>query len=231
MATQIGSCGTDVLVPEGQEGLVAGAELAFEQGTITELALSGQVTDSKTRVPGGSNFGTAGKGLKDSRILVSGKKENECSDDGSDSEDSIIALSNKLVEDTTVKGKAKTPIDLRISGKFRRSTFDAAKGNGSDSVTSSSTSRFVSSELNLKKGADTVTFTGGMKLVGTNLVRLGKDKQVDNVEFGENTTGKGVLVISQMRKVDTVTVAGEEFTKKQIANGEAPNFIQLPDRG
>ena len=62
MATQIGSCGTDVLVPEGQEGLVAGAELAFEQGTITELALSGPVADSRTRVPGGSNFGTAGKG-------------------------------------------------------------------------------------------------------------------------------------------------------------------------
>ena len=61
MATQIGSCGTDILVPEGQEDRLTGTELTFEgTGSITQLALVSQITNAKIKVPGGTNFGVSG---------------------------------------------------------------------------------------------------------------------------------------------------------------------------
>ena len=231
MATQIGSCGTDILVPEGQEDRLTGTELTFEgTGSITQLALVSQITDAKVKVPGGTNFGVIGKGMVDSSIIVNGKLDTDCAEDSDNS--SIIALNNTLFEGSTVNAKGKAEVELRMNGdKFRRSSFDAAKGKQDDTVTSNSNTRIVSSTFNLKKGSDTFSVTGGARVKGTNTIRLGKDKAADTVEIGSDIVGQGTFVISQMRKIDTVTVAGEEFTKKQIANGEAPNIIQLPERG
>lgn len=222
--SNIGGDGNDILVPEDQLGRIDVVEVNFEiDGEVisgTEVAIGAPVSEVTTKVEAGENFVFAGKKQSDSKITI--KK----SEDGASS---VLRLENTLNDNVEIKVKKGNTVDLNIAeGKFRKSTFTAGKGKQGDSVDVGSSAKLINSSFDLKKGDDTFSLSGGSKLKKTNTVDLGKGG-TDTVIIGQNTTGKGKLIIENMDKRDTLSYGGEEFTKKQIVKGEAdlPSFIEL----
>ena len=222
--SNIGSGGNDILVPEDQIGRIDVVELNFEvDGEVisgTEVAIGAPVSDVTTKIQPGENFVFAGKKQTDSKIIIKKSEEGETT---------VLRLENTLNENVEIKTKKGTTVDLRIAeGKFRKSEFSAGKGKQDDSAEIGSSAKLINSSFDLKKGDDTFTLSGGSKLKKINTVDLGRGG-TDNVIIGQNTIGKGKLVIENMDKRDTLSYGGEEYTKKQIVKGEAdlPGFIEL----
>ena len=222
--SNIGSGGNDILVPEEQAGSIDVVELNFEidgeEISGTEVAIAAPVSELTTKILPGESFVFAGKKQSDSTITIKKSEEGSAS---------VLRLENTLNDNVEIKAKKGNTIDLRIAeGKFRKSEFTAGKGKQEDSVEIGSSAKLINSSFDLNKGDDTFTLSGGVKLKGTNTVDLGKGG-TDTVIIGQNTTGKGKLVIENMDKRDTLSYGGEEYTKKQILKGEAdlPGFLEL----
>ena len=222
--SNIGAGGNDILVPEEQLGSIDVVELNFtvdgEQISGTEVAVAATVSEVTTKVEGGNNVVFAGKGQKDSKVVIQKSDES-----------STLRLENTLNENVEIKAKKGTTVDLRIAeGKFRKSEFVAGKGKQADNVEIGSSAKLINASFDLGKGDDTFELTGGSTVKKTNTVDLGKGG-TDTVTIGNDVVvkGNGKLVIENMDKRDTLSYGGEEFTKKQIKNGEAdlPSFIEL----
>jgi len=220
--SNVGGGGNDILVPEEQLGSIDVVDLTFEidgeniEGT--QVAIAAPVSEVTTKVEGGNNIVYAGKGQKNSKLVIQKSEES-----------SALRLENTVNENLEIKAKKGTTIDLRIAeGKFRKSEFTAGKGKQSDTVEIGSSAKLINSTFDLGNGDDTFTLTGGAKLKKTSTVDLGKGG-TDKVIIGNNTTGKGKLVIENMDKRDTISFGGEDFTKKQIEDGnvDLPAFLEL----
>ena len=227
--SNIGIGGTDVLVPEEQLGKISVSVQDFDLGegpvSTTLVALGAQVSQVETKIQGGDNLAFAGKGQVDSKVIIKQPKAVPFSDEATTS---IVRFENQLNEEVEVKAKKGNAVDLKIAeGKFRRSSYRGAKGKQDDSVTVGSSAKLINATFNLRKGDDTFEIVGGANLRGTNTVDLGKG--TDKVIIGNEITGKGKLVIKNMDKKDRLSYNGEEYTLKQIQNGDAdlPGFLEL----
>ena len=121
MDSNIGSGGTDVLVPEEQLGNIDVNQVEFQGGTATQVAIAAPVSEITHKVEAGVNHVVSGKKMSDSKITL--KK----AEDGSKSS-SILRLDNAVTEDTVIKAQKGVSVAKNIaSGKFRRSSFKAGK--------------------------------------------------------------------------------------------------------
>ena len=78
------------------------------------------------------------------------------------------------------------------------------------------------------KGSHTFKMDPGAKLKKKNYLDLGPGGR-DVVDLPDNLQGKLILT-REWQKKDTMTVGGEEVTRKQINNGDLPSFIKYkPD--
>jgi len=232
--SNIGIGGTDVLVPEEQLGKISVSVQDFDLGegpvSTTLVAIGAEVSNVETKIQGGDNLAFAGKALIDSNVII--KQPKAVPFDGAQARDeattSIVRFENQLNEEVDVKAKKGNAVDLKIAeGKFRRSSYRGAKGQQDDSVLVGSSAKLINATFNLRKGDDTFEIVGGATLKGTNTVDLGKG--ADKVIVGNEIKGKGKLVIKNMDKKDRLSYNGEEFTLKQIQNGDAdlPGFLEL----
>ena len=236
--SNIGSGGTDVLVSEDQINKVDVNDVNYDLGEglveAKQISMGAKVNKLTTKSEAGKNAVFTGKGLVDSTIVVKSPTSEEPTNRKAREENptSIIRLENTLNENVLVNVKKGATAKVVIAeGKFRKSEVDMGNGKktkSDDTIEIGSSAKLINSSFNLKKGDDTFILTGGAKLKKTNTVDLGKGG-TDKVIIGNNTTGKGKLVIENMDKRDTLSYGGEDYTKKQIKNGEAdiPGFIEL----
>jgi len=231
--SNIGAGGTDLFVPAEQASKVAASVQEFDLGdgpvTATIVTYAAPVSDIDTKIQAGDNAVITGKGQSDSSTTI---KKPEAAPAGAQARNAetttILRYAKTFNEDLTIKAKKGSAVDLQIAeGKFRRSSFRGAKGKQDDSVMVGSSAKLINSSFDLRKGDDTFEITGGANLRKTTTVDLGKG--ADNVIVGNGITGKGKLVIKNMDKKDTLTYNGEDYTLKQIQNGDAdlPGFLEL----
>lgn len=235
MIDSVPGTGVDVLIPDGQEGRVDVSSLSFTiDGETVEgvgVTVGAAVTGLEINQGGGDQVLVTGAKVSDSTITFRDAPPTTLEGASARAGDeSLLALQNTVNEDVTIKAKNKIEVDLRIDGKFRRSSFTAANGKQADEVRIDSGAKLINSEFKLKKGGDTFTLTGGATLKKTNTVDLGK-KGVDTVVIGDDIKAKkkASLVIENMSKKDTLSYGGEDYSLKQIRNGNAdlPSFIEL----
>ena len=235
MDSSFGAGGTDFILSEEDSKKVNASvgEFTVDGETVeaTLFEVAGPISGLQAKLVAGSALAVDGKGTKDAEFVAKAPKAEAASASARNPETtSIIRLGNSYNEELSVKAKKGAAIDLKIaSGKFRRSSFRGAKGKQDDSVTVGSSAKLINSSFDLRKGDDTFEIKGGATLKKTTTVDLGKG--ADTVIIGNNikAKGKSKLVIENMSKNDKLVFGGEEFTKKQIVNGEAdlPGFIEL----
>ena len=220
--SQIGIDGKDVIGDEEQLGRIDIDPLEFEidgevfEGTAVSVGapVSGVTFELEA---GDSGEGTVvtGKGVSDSTFVLK--------DAG------VLALQNKKSSNVEIKAEDNVPMDVRVSGKFTGSSIQASPGKQKDKVDFQSGAKVKNSSFDLGKGKDTFKVQGQSKLKGTTTVDLGKGKDKDKVVIGESVSvgKKAKIVIENMDKKDKATIGSETFKKKDIKNGDAPDFLEL----
>jgi len=230
--SNIAAGGTDLLVPEGQEGKIAASVQQFDLGDgpveAAIVTVAQPVSGIETTIQAGDNAVFTGAGMSDSETTIKAQRAPADAQARNPETTTILRYANTYNEDSSIKAKKGSAVDLQITeGKFRRSSFRGGKGAQDDSVKVGSSAKLINASFTLRKGDDTFEIVGGANLKKTNTVDLGKG--ADKVIVGNGITGKGKLVIENMDKKDRLSYNGEEFTLKQIQNGNAdlPGFLEL----
>ena len=182
----------------------------------TELAVNSKVENVQIGLKGDIDTVTAGK------MLINPVISNEAPK----GETANIAISNTKIKNLefVTPGKGNTSLDVR-EGKFVKGSITTSKNKAQDSINFGATTTVNSSSIVTGRGADTITFSGGLKLKGKTTVESGKGKDV--VEIGEKRDGKGKLILSDFSKKDRLFVGDEKLRLKDIENGDAPGWVRL----
>ena len=209
-----GSLQNTVVINEADLGKIDIDDLDNADRTL--LSVNGKLEDLEIGLKGDVDTAIAGKKITNAVIsneAVKGKTAN-------------VVISNTKTKNLefTTSGKGSTDLDVR-EGKFVKGSISTSEKKATDSISFGATTTVNASSVSTGRGADTLTFTGGLTLKGKTTVESGKGKDV--IEVGEQRSGKGKLVLSDFAKKDRLVVGDETLRLSDIENGEAPGWIRL----
>ena len=209
-----GSLQNTIVIDESDLGKIDIAEL--ENAERTQLAVNSKIEDVEIGLKGDIDTASSGKMLIDPVFTNEAPK----------GETANIVISNTKTKNlefvTTTKGN--TDLDVR-EGKFVKGSITTSESKATDSISFGATTTVNKSSISTGRGADTLTFSGGLKLKGKTTVESGKGKDV--IEVGESRDGKGKLILSDFSKKDRLIVGDDSLKLSDIENGEAPKWIKL----
>jgi len=121
-------------------------------------------------------------------------------------------------------GKGKTELIVN-GGKFKQGDVTTANKKAKDYIEFGSNTIVTRSSISTNSGDDTIVFGGDLKLKKTTTVETGRGKDI--VQIGETRRGKGKLLLADFSKKDRLHIGDEILTKKDIKDGQAPNWVKL----
>ena len=182
----------------------------------TLLAVSKKVEDVKIGLKGDVDTATTGK------LLVNAQISNEAPK--GETANIVIANTKTKNLEFVATDKGATSLDVR-EGKFVKGSITTSESKAQDSINFGATTTINKGSISTGRGADTLTFTGGLTLKGKTIIETGKGKDV--VEIGESRQGKGKLVLSDFSSKDKLVVGDETLRLDDIENGDAPKWVKL----
>lgn len=220
-----GAGGTEIIVPDDQLGLIDINTIEFEDPTTgetfegTQTTVGKPVEDITSVVPAGETLVMTGKKVSNSTYNTETKK----------GETTSLTLQNNSNENVEIVVEGGGNADFTVeAGKFKKSSFDGGKGKANHSVELGSSAALLKSDFDMGKGSHTFKIEAGAKLKKTSALDLGqggKDKVIIGSDIDSGKGGK-LKITSKWQKKDTLTVAGEKVSYKDVVNGDLPKFIK-----
>jgi len=209
-------------VPEDQCDRVDVVEVGDPQNPIVEIAIFKKVTDLDcdfTSETSGTRIAIVGKQIADSSITAKAVKGDE----------SVIAFNTTKVNNTDieVKGKGKGARVVNVNtGRFNNSHILFNK-KSADYVQFNNGVEVRNVTVDAGRGADIIHFKENSFIKGTNVIYLGKGKDI--LQLPANKKGKGTINVTDLMHNDTIIIGDESFSGKDINKGEVylPGYIVI----
>jgi len=184
-------------------------------GDFTELLFTSVNSGFEAELNGPTGI-VASKPIKNASVTINTER----------GESTSVGIQGTKVQKSEFIADGRGSLNMNVTtGQFKKNTVVGT--NKADSVSFGSGAKINKSDIDLKKGKDTITFGAQTKFQGKTTVDLGKGSK-DMVEFKAAPT-KGKIVFDNVDKRDRFTIDGETYTGSEVADNFSNIKINFAD--